>query len=76
MQGYSDNYLRLVFNGSPDLEGKLCRVKVTKAGVNECEGELLSVMDHGLKAVPSNSNSGHTRQGFHFLATGSGILVV
>ncbi|MFE0556205.1 MiaB/RimO family radical SAM methylthiotransferase, partial [Paenibacillus sp. NPDC058910] len=51
MQGYSDNYLQLVFNGSPDLEGKLCRVKVTKAGVNECEGELLSVIDHGLKAA-------------------------
>ncbi|EFU42038.1 RNA modification enzyme, MiaB family protein [Paenibacillus vortex V453] len=51
MQGYSDNYLQLIFNGSSDLEGKLCRVKVTKAGVNECEGELLSVMDHGLKAA-------------------------
>ncbi|MEK3731197.1 MULTISPECIES: tRNA (N(6)-L-threonylcarbamoyladenosine(37)-C(2))-methylthiotransferase MtaB [Paenibacillus] len=51
MQGYSDNYLQLVFNGSSDLEGQMCRVKVTKAGVNECEGELVSVMHNGLTAA-------------------------
>ncbi|HAF99829.1 MULTISPECIES: tRNA (N(6)-L-threonylcarbamoyladenosine(37)-C(2))-methylthiotransferase MtaB [Paenibacillus] len=51
MQGYSDNYLQLVFDGTPDLEGKMCRVKLTKAGVNECEGELVSVMESELKAA-------------------------
>lgn len=45
MQGYSDNYLLLVFDGAPELEGKLCRVKITEAGVNECVGELVSVKE-------------------------------
>lgn len=51
MQGYSGNYLQLVFDGGPELEGQLCRVKVTKAGVNECEGELVYVMENGLTAA-------------------------
>lgn len=51
MQGYSENYLQLVFDGAPELEGQVCRVKVTRAGVNECEGELVSVMENGLTAA-------------------------
>ncbi|MFC5450264.1 tRNA (N(6)-L-threonylcarbamoyladenosine(37)-C(2))-methylthiotransferase MtaB [Paenibacillus aestuarii] len=43
--GYSDNYLQLVFEGSEDMIGQLCRVKVTEAGVNESKGQLVRVME-------------------------------
>ncbi|RED39095.1 tRNA (N(6)-L-threonylcarbamoyladenosine(37)-C(2))-methylthiotransferase MtaB [Paenibacillus sp. VMFN-D1] len=45
MHGFSDNYLQLIFDGPEDLQGKLCRVKLTKAGVHECEGQLVRVLD-------------------------------
>ncbi|MCU6707660.1 tRNA (N(6)-L-threonylcarbamoyladenosine(37)-C(2))-methylthiotransferase MtaB [Paenibacillus sp. J5C_2022] len=50
MMGYSDNYLNIVFEGSPDMIGQLCRVKVTEAGVNECRGKLLRVLDAAIPA--------------------------
>ncbi|WP_172194098.1 tRNA (N(6)-L-threonylcarbamoyladenosine(37)-C(2))-methylthiotransferase MtaB [Saccharibacillus qingshengii] len=43
--GHSDNYLTVLFEGSQELQGKLCRVKITEAGANECRGELLRVLD-------------------------------
>jgi threonylcarbamoyladenosine tRNA methylthiotransferase MtaB len=46
LMGYSDNYLQVVFAGDESLIGELCRVKVTEAGVNECRGELVRVLDH------------------------------
>jgi len=45
LMGYSDNYLQVVFEGDESLIGELCRVKVTEAGVNECRGELVRVLD-------------------------------
>lgn len=45
MMGYSDNYLQLAFPGSEELAGKMCRVKVLEAGVNECRGELVRVLE-------------------------------
>ncbi|GAB2703575.1 tRNA (N(6)-L-threonylcarbamoyladenosine(37)-C(2))-methylthiotransferase MtaB [Paenibacillus thermoaerophilus] len=45
IQGYSDNYLNIRFPGDESLIGEMCRVKVTKAGVNECEGTLVRVME-------------------------------
>jgi threonylcarbamoyladenosine tRNA methylthiotransferase MtaB len=49
--GYSDNYLHIAFQGSPDLAGKLCRVKLLEAGVNECKGELIEVLEQSPIAV-------------------------
>jgi len=43
--GHADNYLTVVFEGSDDLIGKLCRVKITEAGVNECRGTLIRVLE-------------------------------
>lgn len=43
--GYSDNYVQLVFEGSEDMIGQVCRVKVTEAGVNESKGQLVRVLD-------------------------------
>lgn len=45
IMGYSDNYIQVVFEGSLDLVGKLCRVKITESGVNECRGQLVRVLD-------------------------------
>jgi len=38
--GYSDNYLQIVFPGPEDRIGRMCRVRLEKAGVNECRGVL------------------------------------
>ncbi|WNR46368.1 tRNA (N(6)-L-threonylcarbamoyladenosine(37)-C(2))-methylthiotransferase MtaB [Paenibacillus roseipurpureus] len=43
--GYSDNYVQLVFEGSEDMIGEVCRVKVTEAGVNESKGQLVRVLE-------------------------------
>lgn len=45
LMGRADNYLQILFEGDDSLIGELCRVKVTEAGVNECRGELLRVLD-------------------------------
>jgi len=45
LMGYSDNYLHVVLSGSEDLIGKVCRVKLTEAGVNVCRGELVEVLN-------------------------------
>jgi len=47
--GYSDNYLYVLFRGDESLRGKLCRVRITEPGVNECRGELLSVLPESEK---------------------------
>ncbi|MGG1617335.1 tRNA (N(6)-L-threonylcarbamoyladenosine(37)-C(2))-methylthiotransferase MtaB [Paenibacillus sp. NRS-1782] len=51
LHGYSDNYIQLVFEGNKDLVGKVCRVKLTKAGVNESEGQLVRVLENGLQTA-------------------------
>lgn len=38
--GFSDNYLQVFFEGGDELQGELCNVKITEAGVNECRGVL------------------------------------
>jgi len=45
VMGYSDNYIQVVFEGSESLIGQLCRVKIVEAGVNECRGQLVRVLD-------------------------------
>ena len=45
MIGYSDNYIHVVFEGSEDLVGQLCKVKLVEAGVNGCRGQLMNVSD-------------------------------
>lgn len=43
--GYSDNYVQLVFEGSDEMIGQVCRVKVTEAGVNESKGQLVRILE-------------------------------
>lgn len=40
--GYSDNYLKVFFEGSPELIGKMCRVRVDQPGVEFCRGTFVS----------------------------------
>ena len=49
--GFSDNYLQIRFPCTQDVTGKLCRVKLTNAGINTCEGELLAVSEERSQAV-------------------------
>lgn len=43
--GYTDNYLKVRFNATPDMEGKLVKVKITKAGYPYNQGEFVRVLD-------------------------------
>ncbi|GGC92125.1 threonylcarbamoyladenosine tRNA methylthiotransferase MtaB [Thalassobacillus devorans] len=43
--GYTDNYLKVKFEGSKDLIGKIVKVKITKAGYPYNEGQFVRVMD-------------------------------
>ncbi len=45
LAGYTDNYLRVVFEGTPDLIGKLVKVKITKAGYPYNEGQFVRVLE-------------------------------
>lgn len=44
-EGYTDNYLKVVFQGSDEMIGKIVRVKITKAGYPYNEGKLVKVVD-------------------------------
>ncbi|PKC51794.1 hypothetical protein RhiirA1_482970 [Rhizophagus irregularis] len=46
--GYTDNYLRVVFEGSDELIGKLVKVKITKAGYPHNEGQFVRVLEEQL----------------------------
>ncbi|MFJ9464578.1 tRNA (N(6)-L-threonylcarbamoyladenosine(37)-C(2))-methylthiotransferase MtaB [Viridibacillus arvi] len=43
--GYSDNYLKVIFEGNEDMIGKLVKVKVTKAGYPSSEGQFVRVLE-------------------------------
>ncbi|MFC7393300.1 tRNA (N(6)-L-threonylcarbamoyladenosine(37)-C(2))-methylthiotransferase MtaB [Scopulibacillus cellulosilyticus] len=49
--GYTDNYLKVKFPAAPDMEGKLVRVKITKAGYPYNEGQFVRVLDQGQKTA-------------------------
>ncbi|MBS4199721.1 tRNA (N(6)-L-threonylcarbamoyladenosine(37)-C(2))-methylthiotransferase MtaB [Bacillus sp. FJAT-49732] len=44
-EGYTDNYLKVVFPASEDMVGKLVKVKITKAGYPYNEGQFVRVME-------------------------------
>lgn len=45
MEGYTDNYLRVVIPGDESLIGKIVKVKITKAGYPYNEGQFVRVME-------------------------------
>lgn len=51
VEGYTDNYLKVVIPGSEDLIGKLVRVKITKVGYPYNEGQFVRVLDEVAELV-------------------------
>ncbi|UFJ43169.1 tRNA (N(6)-L-threonylcarbamoyladenosine(37)-C(2))-methylthiotransferase MtaB [Brevibacillus humidisoli] len=51
MMGYSDNYLNLVFPGSEELIGKVCRVRLDQPGSEYCQGSLLGVAEQPVRRM-------------------------
>ena len=45
-EGYSDNYLKVVFPATEEMVGKLVKVKILKAGYPYNEGQFVRVLDH------------------------------
>ncbi|QQZ10818.1 tRNA (N(6)-L-threonylcarbamoyladenosine(37)-C(2))-methylthiotransferase MtaB [Heyndrickxia vini] len=44
-EGYTDNYLKVVFPATEDMVGKLVKVKITKSGYPYNEGQFVRVID-------------------------------
>ncbi|GLC88560.1 tRNA (N(6)-L-threonylcarbamoyladenosine(37)-C(2))-methylthiotransferase MtaB [Lysinibacillus piscis] len=47
--GYTDNYLKVVFEGTEDMIGQLVKVKITKAGYPYNEGQFVRVLEEQLQ---------------------------
>ena len=43
--GYTDNYMKVVFEGSEDMIGRLVKVKITKAGYPYNEGQFVRMSE-------------------------------
>ena len=48
---YTDNYLKIVFEGSEELIGKLVKVKITKAGYPYNEAQFARVLEDDVKGI-------------------------
>ncbi|MBO8164121.1 MAG: tRNA (N(6)-L-threonylcarbamoyladenosine(37)-C(2))-methylthiotransferase MtaB [Brevibacillus sp.] len=55
MMGYSDNYLNLVFPGSEELIGKVCRVRLDQPGSEYCHGSFLGVAEEPVRRLPEEA---------------------
>ncbi|WP_042355008.1 tRNA (N(6)-L-threonylcarbamoyladenosine(37)-C(2))-methylthiotransferase MtaB [Bacillus rubiinfantis] len=44
-EGYTDNYMKVVFPASEDLIGKLVKVKITRAGYPYNEGQFVKIVE-------------------------------
>ncbi len=49
--GYTDNYMKVQFEGAKDMVGKLIRVKITKPGYPYNEGQFVRVMEDATHAL-------------------------
>jgi threonylcarbamoyladenosine tRNA methylthiotransferase MtaB len=45
LEGYTDNYMKVVFPGTDDMIGKIVKVKITKAGYPYNEGQFVKVLE-------------------------------
>jgi threonylcarbamoyladenosine tRNA methylthiotransferase MtaB len=48
LEGYSDNYMKVVFPGTEEMIGKIVKVKVTKAGYPYNEGQFVRVVSEDI----------------------------
>ncbi|MGD8189015.1 tRNA (N(6)-L-threonylcarbamoyladenosine(37)-C(2))-methylthiotransferase MtaB [Brevibacillus ginsengisoli] len=51
MMGYSDNYLNVVFPGTEEMIGKVCKVKIDEAGSEYCKGTLVRVLENQAPSI-------------------------
>ncbi|WP_010650939.1 tRNA (N(6)-L-threonylcarbamoyladenosine(37)-C(2))-methylthiotransferase MtaB [Oceanobacillus massiliensis] len=49
--GYTDNYMKVQFEGTPDMIGKIVRVKITKSGYPYNHGTFVRIMDNATHAA-------------------------
>jgi threonylcarbamoyladenosine tRNA methylthiotransferase MtaB len=48
LEGYSDNYMKVVFPGTEEMIGKIVKVKITKAGYPYNEGQFVRVVSEDI----------------------------
>lgn len=48
--GYSDNYLKVVFQGPLDLIGEMCRIRLDEPGVEFCNGTFVRELDPAISS--------------------------
>lgn len=49
-EGYTDNYLKVIFKGTEEMIGQIVKVKITKAGYPYNEGQFVRVMDEFIRS--------------------------
>jgi threonylcarbamoyladenosine tRNA methylthiotransferase MtaB len=48
LEGYSDNYMKVVFPGTEEMIGKIVKLKITKAGYPYNEGQFVRVVNEDI----------------------------
>ncbi|MFD2446115.1 tRNA (N(6)-L-threonylcarbamoyladenosine(37)-C(2))-methylthiotransferase MtaB [Bacillus sp. CGMCC 1.16607] len=48
LEGYTDNYLKVIFPGNEEMIGKIVKVKIEKAGYPYNEGQFVRVLDENV----------------------------
>ncbi|MEG0261161.1 MAG: tRNA (N(6)-L-threonylcarbamoyladenosine(37)-C(2))-methylthiotransferase MtaB [Lysinibacillus sp.] len=49
LTGYTDNYLKVVFEGPENLIGQIVKVKITKAGYPHSQGQFVRVLEEAIR---------------------------
>src|SRR6476620_11560007 len=49
LEGFTDNYLKVVFPGTEDMIGDIIKVKIDKAGYPHCEGTVVRILEESLE---------------------------
>lgn len=50
-EGYTDNYLKVIFKGTEEMIGQIVKVKITKAGYPYNEGQFVRVLDKFVRSA-------------------------
>lgn len=50
-EGYTDNYLKVIFKGTEEMIGQIVKVKITKAGYPYNEGQFVRVLDEYVRSA-------------------------
>lgn len=50
-EGYTDNYLKVIFKGTEEMIGQIVKVKITKAGYPYNEGQFVRVLDEFVRSA-------------------------